>query len=136
MYTIIRFTSQEEALSELDKIGVDMNRVRPGTYTGLRRRGDGFACDIWKGSDWMDHERSALEFVTIFSRHVEQAQKIGAQVTVDMALRSDDLKRPIASVHFSAELLRMLGKNEVALEMTIYTGQPFAGSAQGLPEPE
>jgi hypothetical protein len=137
MLTIIRVTAgRRKDLPDLEKIGLDMNRVKPGVYTGLRRRGDGFACDLSSSSDWQAHERSALDFVALFSSHLQTLRNLGARVTVDMAIDLSDLKKPIECVHFGGELLRALGDREIALEVTIYTGQPFGADASSFPEPE
>jgi hypothetical protein len=137
MLTIIRVTAQrKEDLPALALIGAEMNQIRPGVFTGLRRRGDGFACEIATSADRLDHERSALDFVTQSSPQLEQARNLGAAVTVDMALDSVDFKKPIEGVHFGAEVLRALGERKISLEVTVYTGLPFGSAPISTSDPD
>lgn len=137
MLTIIRVTAQrKEDLPALDFIGTEMNRIKTGVYKGLRRKGDGFACEVSTSFDWRDHEHAALDFVTQFSVQLEQARKLGAAVTIDMALDVADFKNPIEGVHFGAGLLRALGEREISLEVTVYTGLPLASGSAPVSDPD
>jgi hypothetical protein len=127
MHTIIRVTAaRKEDLRALESIGLDMNQVRPAVFSGLRRKADGFACDVSSSTDWRDHERAALDFLNTFSSHIEKVRLLGARVTMDMAFDFADFKKPVECAHFGAPLLRKLGETGVALEVTIYTGRPFS----------
>lgn len=135
MLTIMRVTAgRKEDLPALEAVGLDMNHVRAGTFSALRRRGDGFACDVSSSGDWRDHERAALEFLGLFSSHIEKVCLLGAKVTMDMAFDFADFKKPIEGAHFGEPLLRALGERGVALEVTIYTGLPFEADASISPE--
>jgi hypothetical protein len=134
MLTIIRVTTQrKEDLGPLEAIGTEMNRIKPGVFTGMRRRGDGFTCEISTSPNFVDHERAALGFVQQFASHLGQARSVGATVTMDMALDFADFKKPIEGVHFGPELLRALGGEQVSLEVTVYTGLDFGSAGTTLP---
>jgi hypothetical protein len=125
MYSIARFTADKDNLAKLEEIGRSMNGVRPGVYQGLRRAGDGFACDLASGGNWREHQRSATDFVKDFGLHIGQVHHLGGRTTVDMSLGTEDLAKPIESLHFGVEFLELLSKNTIALEVTIYTAIPF-----------
>src|SRR4051812_17292259 len=118
MYSIIRFTAQADRLAELEEIGRDMNTLRTGVYRGLRRAGDGFACDLSSSGDWREHQNAARQFLEIFGSHITRAHQTGARTTIDMSLGHEDLVKPIESLHFGAEFLRIVSTSGVALEVT------------------
>src|SRR5581483_3948917 len=100
MYSIIRFTVQADRLTELEEVGKEMNALIAGTYRGLRRAGDGFACDLSSSEDWREHQNAAKQFLGMFGSHITRAHQIGARTTIDMSLGREDLVKPIESLHF------------------------------------
>jgi hypothetical protein len=130
MYSIFRFTIDRTRLGELDEIGRDMNILTPKIYQGLRRAGDGFACDLSWSKSWRDHQKAATDFISLFQGHIRQALAIGALTAVDMALRGEDLSVPVKSVHFGANFLQVLASAGVDLEITVYTGASFQTEAE------
>lgn len=129
MYSIFRFTADSARVADLNEVGRDMNNLSPGVYQRPRRAGDGFACDLSRSADWREHQKAAATFISLFLRHIRQAQALGAQTTVDMALGPEDLGVPIKGLYFGSEFMNTLSSNAVALEVTIYTGAPFAESS-------
>jgi hypothetical protein len=121
MYTVARFLANPPALSRISEIGDAMNAVKPGTFTGLRRRGDGFVCDIWKDGTWSEHERAIREFVAEFAGPIRQARDAGISVAIDIAIGEED-RESVAYVCISVapSLLEALGSAGVRLEVTSY----------------
>jgi hypothetical protein len=99
-----------------------MNGIKAGIFQRMRRKGDGFVCEVSTSNDWRDHEHSAKELVGLMSGPISKAIEMQASVTLDMALDVADFTRSIECVHFGAELLKLLGVHGISLEVTVYTG--------------
>ena len=122
MYTVIRFVAETIYLPMLMKIGTAMNAIRPGVYTGLRKAGDGFSCEICTGIGWAKHHREILSFIADFSELINQSIRDGASVTVDIAVEPEDQKshRGVYAIHHDHKLLVALASCGAELEISIY----------------
>ena len=122
MYTVARFLGDASAADWFFELGEMMNSSRPATFTGLRRRGEGFVCDVYKDGSWPDHERAIGEFVTAFADPIRRARDAGIIVTIDIALEVEDRQHATAyvCVRFEPSLLLTLGSAQVRLEVTSY----------------
>jgi len=122
MYTVIRFLAGPDCLPMLIKLGTEMNAIRNGIYTGLRKRGDGFSCELCSDKSWQTHQAKILAFVGDFGSMIKQSVAAGASVTLDIAVEPEDIEehRPILVLRHSAELLSALSSCGVALEVSIY----------------
>lgn len=122
MYTVIRFTGEPAFLTTLMKIGTAMNAIRPGVYSGLRKRGDGFACEVCADAEWGTHHAAILAFIDDFKEIIKQSTEAGSSVTVDIAVEPEELKttRSIFVLHYEHSLLAALASCGAALEVSIY----------------
>jgi hypothetical protein len=122
MYSVIRFTLPKERAHELLPIGARIDERQPGAFTGLRRAGDGFACDVSRAKDWTAHVAAARELVGLHAEVIRDAVSIGARVTLDVALGDDD--RRASSIALSIvcppDLLRLLGEANVVFVVSVY----------------
>lgn len=122
MYTVIRFLATPERLETLMQVGLAMNAVREGIYTGLRKAGDGFCCEIWEGSKWHEHQREICSFLTEFGESIKTAIRDGATVTVDVAVEPEDRESGGAVLVLRSErgLLASLALCGAEFEVSIY----------------
>src|SRR4051794_8713549 len=117
MYTVIRFTASSQNVREISLIGEAMNKVRSGVYSGLRKAGDGFACDISKSDSWEDHDAAIRAFVAEFAPQIVQTRTIGGGVTVDVAIEPEDCRERVPVVRANPELLKILSSHHVTFEV-------------------
>ena len=122
MYTVIRFLATPERLETLTQVGLAMNAVREGIYTGLRKAGDGFCCEILEGSQWHEHQGEILRFLTEFGESIKAAIRGGATVTVDVAVEPEDRQSSGAVLVLRSErdLLASLTSCGAEFEVSIY----------------
>ncbi|MBL9003860.1 MAG: hypothetical protein JNJ46_06420 [Myxococcales bacterium] len=122
MYTVIRFLGGLDRLPMLMKTGTEMNAIRNGIYTGLRKRGDGFSCEICSDKSWQMHQTEILAFMGEFGSLIKQSVAAGASVTLDIAVEPEDIEehRPILVLRHGSDLLSVLSSCGVALEVSIY----------------
>ena len=122
MYTVIRFLAGPDRLPMLIRLGTEMNAIRNGIYTGLRKRGDGFSCEICSDKSWQVHQTEIIAFVGDFGSIIKQSVTAGASVTLDIAVEPEDIEehRPILVLRHGVELLSALSSCGVALEVSIY----------------
>lgn len=122
MYTVIRFTVKAECLGAIIDVGIAMNALRPGSYTGLRKSGDGFCCEICGSPDWGEHQREILRFMTELAAPIKSAVQQGASVTVDVAVEPEDRESGGAVLVLRCEqaVLAALAACRTELELSIY----------------
>ena len=121
MYTVIRFTGGFEAREEVARIGLSMNSVRAGVFSGLRRRGDGFSCDLSSDKSWDAHV-GVHRFFAEFDYFIKEALQIGAVVTVDVAIEPED-REASGSIFVSGcgpDLLATLASAGLRMEVSVY----------------
>ena len=128
MYSVVRFTIDQGRVGELREVGEAMNQVEPGIFEGLRRAGDGFACEISTSDRWSDHVAALQRFVERHAAAIQGAVARGARVTFDVAIDADDQSAAhIALVlGFSPAILSELGAAGVGVEVTMYQSVPQA----------
>jgi hypothetical protein len=122
MYTVVRFMVDPERRDDLLRIGARMNVARAGVFTGLRKAGDGFACEVCADPSWQVHAQEILRFVADFEPCIQAASQIGANVTVDVAVEPEDAGagRLALVLGWDAALLGALAAAGVRVEVSIY----------------
>jgi len=120
MFTVARFFSDPSLLPTLVELGAEMNRARPGVFSGLRKAGDGFSCDISASDSWQDHARDMLRFVNDFRDVVARAISLGAKVHFDVAVEPED--HGLRCVVLDRVLLSTLAEAQVTFEVSVYPG--------------
>lgn len=120
MYTIIRFIVDKDKILLLDQIGLSMNKLKDNVYSGIRRAGDGFTCELSSDLDWDLHRKSIIEFLKIFFHQVAEINQLPGAVTVDVAIEPEDIQNIPKVLHCDLELLSMLVSCGVKLELSIY----------------
>jgi hypothetical protein len=90
MYTTLRITTDAARQDALLQLGEQMNLKRAGVFSGLRRAGDGFSCEVSSSPSWEAHLQSLRTFLHDFAETIAQACQLGAAVTVDVAIEPED----------------------------------------------
>ena len=90
MYTVLRITTDAARREALLQLGEQMNQKRAGVFSGLRRAGDGFSCEVSSSPSWDAHVQSLHGFLRDFAETIAHAQQMGAAVTVDVAIEPED----------------------------------------------
>ena len=90
MYTVLRITTDAARQDALLQLGEQMNRKRARVFSGLRRAGDGFSCEVSSSPSWEAHVQALRTFLRDFAETITQARQIGAAVTVDVAIEPED----------------------------------------------
>lgn len=123
MYTVIRFSAQTAPLSELSRLGLSMNLRRPDVFTGLRKRGDGFSCEVSSDKHWATHLSEIQRFIREFADVIGQALVSGASVTVDVAIEPEDREQgSVLVLDWSPTVLSTIASAGVRLEVSVYRG--------------
>ena len=122
MYTVVRFTGERLLLPVIVKLGTALNTIRPGTYSGLRKTGDGFACEICADEQWDRHRDEILRFTSDLRDEITAAIQNGIVVTVDIALEPEDheTQGKILVLRCSNEFLAALTSSGVQFEVSLY----------------
>src|SRR5690242_9695291 len=122
MYTVVRFTGDPVLRDEIAQLGRAMNSLRANIFSGIRKRGDGFSCEICTDRSWEVHANEILRFVAEFSEFIQQAYQIGVSVTIDIAIEPED--RDSGSSVFvlgcSPILLSAMSSAGLRMEISIY----------------
>lgn len=90
MYTTLRITTNAARQDALRQLGEQMNLKRAGVFSGLRRAGDGFSCEVSSSPSWDAHVQALHGFLRDFAETIAQARQLGAAVTVDVAIEPED----------------------------------------------
>ena len=122
MYTVARFTADPPLLDDLVSLGLSMSSVRPGVFTGLRKRGDGFACSVSSASVREEHLSEIQRFVAEFSEVIRQATRLGAEVTIDVAIEAEDREscQYYFVIDWSPAVLLAIAGAGARLEVSVY----------------
>jgi hypothetical protein len=97
------------------EVGAQVNAVRPNTFRGIRKAGDGFSCDVSISGLWSDHANAVMEFLSDFRDPIQRAIATGMEVAFDVALEPEDQR--ITVVLLEQELLSALVTFGVVLEV-------------------
>lgn len=123
MYTVARFSCQREDIKLAIEIGEMMNLIESGIYRGIRRKADGFACDVSESLEWSSQKDAMTSFMRRFERPIGQAIQKGISVSFDVAVGAEDrVERILTSLWIDVEFMTSLVKNGVDLEVSIYPG--------------
>jgi hypothetical protein len=122
MYTIVRFTAGVEVMGTLTNLGRSMNSLRPGIFTGIRKQGDGFSCEVCTESSGDIHVTEVLRFISEFSAIIEHAIHVGASVTVDIAVEPKDrlASGSVCVLGWSPTALSAIAAARVRIEVSVY----------------
>lgn len=124
MYTVFRVTHENFSFSFIEKIGAEMNALRNGVYEGLRKAGDGFACEISKSTLWVEQMQNIKDFLFLFKRQIAKLIRNNYEITVDIAIDSADFSdiddRVGLFLFHSKDFLRALESYKVNYEISIY----------------
>jgi hypothetical protein len=88
MYTVFRVLGSD--LQALNAVGQAMNEKRPGIFSGIRPRGDGFACDVCRDDEWTDHTDAIKHFLVEF-RDIVLGLPDGLHGAFDTAVGPEDV---------------------------------------------
>jgi len=122
MYPVVRFASIQMSSDLCNRLGSELNSLRPVSYVGPRPKGDGFAVELSKTHSW-DLQRSAiLEFIRVASPVISNAQEQAINVSVDIAIEQHDVasQNVLVSIRLDPEFSRTLGAADVGLEFSVY----------------
>jgi hypothetical protein len=122
MYTVIRFTIDSLKRDEIASIGVSMNTLRAGIFTGLRKAGDGFACEVCADASWEVHVREILQFAIEFGEFIERALRLGASITVDTAVEPEDRESAggVLVLACTPTFLTTMASSGLRMELSVY----------------
>ena len=120
MYSVIRFTVDKDKIPQLEQIGLSMNELKAETYGGLGPHGNHFACSIADSLEWYDHKIELANFLKTFYKQIKDAYEFGAYITFDIAVYTEDIAPIITVIPFDLEILDILNKNNIEIEVSIY----------------
>lgn len=122
MYTVVRFAFNYLKKNEAAEIGMSMNALRPGIFTGIRKAGDGFSCEICADASWEVHVREILRFVAEFDEFIQMALRLGASVTVDTAIEPEDRASagPVLVLACAPAFLEVMASKGLTIELSLY----------------
>jgi hypothetical protein len=122
MYSVAHFVGGSVARDEILAIGDAMNASRAGVFTGIRKQGDGFTCEVCTDGAWAVHARAIREFISEFSEAIRRTLGNGMLVVIDVAIEPEDKKSMVAFVGLSLgpDLLSALGSAGVRLDISSY----------------
>lgn len=122
MYTVVRFTIDHLKMNEIADIGVSMNALRQGIFTGIRKAGDGFSCEVCTDTSWEVHVREILRFTSEFSEFIEKALRLGASVTIDAAVEPEDRESTgtVLVLACAPAFLEAIASRGLRMELSIY----------------
>jgi len=122
MYTTLRITTDAAHQDALLRLGEQMNRKRAGVFSGLRRAGDGFSCEVSSSPSWEAHVQAMHAFLRDFAETIAQARQLGAAVTVDVAIEPEDRSANGAPLVLSAapSLLAEMSALALRWELSVY----------------
>ncbi len=122
MYTTLRITTDAAHQDALLRLGEQMNRKRAGVFSGLRRAGDGFSCEISGSPSWEAHVQALHAFLRDFAETIAQARQLGAAVTVDVAIEPEDRSASSAPLVLAVapSLLVEMSALGLRLELSVY----------------
>ena len=120
MYSVLRVLDPLNPQA-LVAIGESMNVVRPGSFTGLRRRGDGFSVDLSREDDWSIHSTAIEAALASLDAPLRAAGARGAKVMIDVAVDGDDRgERVWVSVWCGPDLAARLADLRITFMVTMY----------------
>ena len=122
MYTVVRVTVDAAKVGELDIVGKSMNELRQGVYTGIRKAGDGFSCEVCTDEGWDRHKEAISRFAHDFAVPLRRLVGIGASVIFDVAVEPEDRKGRgrVLVLRGDVPFLYMLACDGIGLEVSIY----------------
>lgn len=122
MYTVVRFTTDHDNLTSVTDIGQRLNAVRPSSFRGMRKAGDGFSFDLCDSDQWVYHREAIISFVTAAGEIIRDAVSLHVAVTADVAIEPEDLVdgNKLVTLRLDEDLIRKLFESRLALEVSRY----------------
>lgn len=120
MITVVRFTRNPMDEDIVTAVGTAMNVVRPGSFEGIRARGDGFAFQLLDDAAWSEHRASIARFVELATGPLSQAREAGIDVCVDVMIGQEDLhEKAYEAIGLTKDLVYALARFDMAFEVTM-----------------
>jgi predicted MPP superfamily phosphohydrolase len=125
MYSVLRVTSENISKDFLDEIGNQMNSLVANTYEGIRKKEDGFSCEISKSDLWFDQIKEVSKFLNIFKDQIKTLRANGYGATIDIAVFPNEFKPQNYGffLFHNSDFLQLLVDTGVEYEMSIYKGE-------------
>jgi hypothetical protein len=122
MYTVVRFTTDHDHLVSVTDIGQRLNAVRPGSFRGIRKAGDGFSFDLCDRDQWVHHHEAIISFVTVVGEIIREAVSLHIAVTADVAIEPEVFMdgKKLATLRLDEDLLRKLFESKLAIAVRRY----------------
>jgi hypothetical protein len=121
MYSVMKFIKADKSLLEVaNLIGHEINSIKAGAYEGIRKAGDGFACEVSDLENWEEHQKLIISFIQELKQPIVRSKSIGFKVVLDVAIEPEDLKSVASFFKFNSELLTSLVACQVDLEFSVY----------------
>ena len=126
MYIVLRFYSPSEGRQGLDSLillGESLNQIRPGTFSGLDGRWNGFSCDVCSLDSWNAHLQTIEEVLRAFTSVFKEASNRGIEVEFDVAVEPEDLHNKLyVAASLGVDLFKKLIDQKVGITFTFYPG--------------
>jgi len=126
MYTVIRFCPANDSVSEtvLRRTGEKLNRLRPGSYTGMGRLHKLFSVSVEDSELWWDHLAAMEAFLKKCGPFIDRLHKDKIETEFDVAVWQWDYEKYNAlGLPLSIELVEAMAVFGVTITFRIY----FAG---------
>jgi hypothetical protein len=122
MYTVLRITCESESeRSDLVKIGERMEARKKGSFLGLRKGANWFACSAAKSADIDTHGAEILETIKLFTAEIRDANNLAFRVTIDTAIEPEDFgSAPYSSFGIANKALKVIADSGIGIEFTVY----------------
>ena len=122
MYTVFRATKKVFSFPLVEKIGAEMNELKSGIYKGLRKAGDGFACEITESTLWDEHVQDIIDFLFLFKNQIMELEQNDYNMAVDVAIESMDFCDSGVGLFLfhNKDFLKALELSKVNYEISIY----------------
>jgi len=122
MYSVIRFTSDEQLLrDDIKKLGENINKLIPDSYDGFHRGGSGFSSSVSKVDNWDNHKAEIFEFLSKIESLLSDACAKNIDITLDVAIHPEDVGNSILkSYFFNRQFLKLLATYKIELEVSLY----------------
>jgi len=122
MYTVARFTTDSSNLAVVEDIGNRINKIRPDSFVGIRKAGDGFAFGLCADEGWFQHREAVLRFVELAGPIVKSSIELHVSATIDVAIEPEDRANgaTLIVVRLDPDLMRELSECGIAIEISRY----------------
>jgi hypothetical protein len=123
MYTVMHFSPRKDSFPAdgLRRIGVKLNKIRPGSFDGLGNRHNAFGVSITDSHMWWDHLAAMAAFLKQCGRLIKNVEKEGIHTQFSVAVwRKDYEAHSALGMPISIELVRAMARYGVTIAFRIY----------------